>query len=99
MKAIELYTCFLTENADVVIVLPFIGVLPPKDPKVIYDGGENAILEKSKERRYLLDKLNEMVRPCLQIAKRVLIFEVNTDSQEIIRDYFAVVEHRKVICE
>ena len=95
MQQMEKYSCFLTEKGDVVVVIPFLGTEKPQNPKVLYAKGEHALFYKAKKEAVILDYLNEMIRPFLNIASRILLFEVNLETQEIVNDYFVPVEHVK----
>lgn len=95
MEQMKKYSCFLTEKGDVVVVIPFMGNNEPKNPKIIYANGEHALYYKTEKESVILDYLNELVRPFLNEAERVLLFEVNLETQEIVRDYFVPVTHVK----
>ena len=95
MQQMEKYSCFLTEKGDVVVVIPFLGKGKPQNPKVLYACGEHALFYKTKKEVAILDYLNALVRPFLNTASRILLFEVNLKTQEIVNDYFVPVEHVK----
>lgn len=99
MQQMKSYNCFLTEKGDVVVAIPFIDVNAPQKAEILYAGGEHAVFCKTPEQAVVLDYLNELVRPVLNEANRILLFEVDTSVQAIIRDYFVPVKHVDVLPE
>jgi len=93
MQQLKSYNCFLTEKGDIVVAIPFIDENAPKKAELLYAGGEHALFSKTPEQTVVLDYLNEIVRPVLGEANRVLLFEIDTTVQAIIRDYFVPVKH------
>lgn len=65
----------------------------PQNPFILYDGGEHATFYRQDNETVLLDYLNEKVIPLLQEARKVIIFEIDDDLQEVVRDYEAYVKH------
>ena len=92
MQQLESYTAFLTEEGKLVLVVPPVGANVPEDPKIVYDGGEHALFYKTPTQVYILDYLNEVARAALREQSSILLFEVNTDFQIIVRDYDVPVE-------
>ena len=95
MEQMKKYSCFLTEKGDVVVVIPFLDKKEPENPKILYAGAEHALFYKTEREPVILDYLNEVVRPFLAKATRVLLFEVNLETQDIVKDYFVPVSHVK----
>ena len=95
MQQVKSYNCFLTENGDVVLAIPFVDQDVPKNAEVLYAGGEHALFCKTPEKVIILDYLNEAVRPQIKKADRILLFEINSETQEIVNDYFVPVKHIK----
>ena len=92
MQQLESYTAFLTEAGGLVLVLPPVGANVPENPKIVYDGGEHALFYKTPTQVYILDYLNKVAQEALKEQTSILLFEVNTDLQMIIRDYDVPVE-------
>ena len=93
IKQMKKYSCFLTEKGDVIVVIPFIGNDAPQNPKILYANREHALFYKTETEIVILDYINEAIQPFLAKASRVLLFEVNLETQDIVRDYFVPVEH------
>ena len=92
MQQLKSYTAFLTEAGGLVLVLPPVGANVPENPKIVYDGGEHALFYKTPTQVYILDYLNDVARAALKEQSSVLLFEVNTDLQMIVRDYDVPIE-------
>ena len=99
MQQIKSYNCFLTEKGYIVVAIPFIDVNAPKQAELLYAGGEHALFSKTPEQTVILDYLNEIVRPVLGEANRILLFEVDLAVQAIVRDYFVPVKHVDLLPE
>ena len=93
MQQMKLYTCYLTEKGDIVVVIPFINGEKTEQAKLFYAGGEHAIFCKTSKQKIILDYLNTLIRPVLKKADKVLLFEMDITTQKIVRDYFVPVEH------
>ena len=66
-----------------------------KNPKIVYDGGEHAILYRTDDSAILLDYIHPDIRSSFLNSGRVLIIEVRDES--IIREYNAPVKKMKKI--
>lgn len=93
MRQIKLYNCYLTEKGDIVVVIPFTGTEKPNQPELLYADGEHALFCKTPKEKVILDYLNEIIRPILKEADRILLFEVDSSKQKIVQDYFVSVKH------
>lgn len=91
MKQMESYTAFLTENADLVIVIPLVAQTQADQPKILYDGKEHALFYRRPDDVIILDYLNEIARAAMMQSSRILIFEIDEKKQTIVSDYFASV--------
>ncbi len=87
MKQIKLYTSLLTENGDIVFVIPFVKEGETKDMKILYDGHEHALFYHSNGEVFILDYLNEAIQVALRQVKKVFVFEVDLQKQIIVNDY------------
>ena len=65
------------------------------NPKIVYDGGEHAILYRTDDSAILLDYIHPDVRTPFLNAGRVLVIEVRDES--IIREYNVPVKKMKKI--
>ena len=65
------------------------------DSKVVYDGGQTALLYRTKEDVVALDFIHPAVRSDLKKKKDVLIVEVNGGA--IVREYMASVQAVKTL--
>ena len=72
INQLKQYTCFISETGMLIIVIPAIQGLPHATPKILYDGGDHALLYRRPEDPFILDYLNE----------------VDTHTQTVISDYF-----------
>ena len=57
----------------------------PENPRLVYDGGDVALLYRSRESALFLDAVNEMARAPLKSVDEVLIAEI--DDDEVAREY------------
>ncbi len=91
MKQMKLYTTFLTENGDVVCVIPAVQENEPVEPKILYDGREHALFYRAPGQSFVLDYINEAIQIALNQTDKILLFEVDLDQQNIVTDYFVPV--------
>lgn len=91
MQQMKLYTTFLTENGDVVCVIPAVRHGHPEQPKILYDGYDHALFYRAPGQTFVLDYINEAIQIVLKQTDKVLLFEVDLDQQNIITDYFVPV--------
>lgn len=64
----------------------------PENPRIVYDGGDSALLYRSKESAVILTNINEDARSALIKVKEVLVVEIKDD--DAYREY--TVPMRKV---
>ena len=57
----------------------------PENPRFVYDGGDTALLYRSRESSILLDALDIQARKPLKMADEVLLVEL--DGEEVAREY------------
>lgn len=65
------------------------------NPKIIYNGGDHAVLYRNDGNTIVLDFIHPSVRSDLERVVTLLIVEANNGS--IIREYTAEVKHMKEI--
>lgn len=61
----------------------------PENPRLVYDGGDTALLYRSRESAVLLENLNEKARAPLKSVDEVLMVEVEND--DVAREYIVPV--------
>ena len=65
----------------------------PDNPKLVYDGGDHALLHRNGGHVVILDYINPNIRPSLTKTKEVLIAEhPKGDKNNFVREYTAVVK-------
>ena len=64
-------------------------------PKIIYNGGDHAVLYRNGDNTIVLDFIHPSVRQDLERVVTLLVVEANNGS--IIREYIAEVKHMKEI--
>lgn len=57
----------------------------PENPRFVYDGGDTALLYRSRESSVFLGNINESARQPLKSVDEVLIAEL--DGDEVAREY------------
>lgn len=63
----------------------------PDNPRLVYDGGDQALLYRSKVSATMLNTIAEQAREPLMNVEKVLIVE--TDDDDVVREYNAKVMH------
>jgi hypothetical protein len=91
----QAYKVYLNEG-DLLFVLSVKDSKPDK-PMLIYDGGDHAVLYRSKEQTILLDYLHEKVREPLTKVKTVLIAEFQADGKTLLHEYEVPVKQVKSV--
>ena len=61
----------------------------PENPRFVYDGGETALLYRSRESSVFLGGINESARSPLKSVDEVLVAEI--DGDEVAREYMVPV--------
>ena len=61
----------------------------PENPRFVYDGGETALLYRSRESSVFLGGINENARQPLKAVDEVLVAEI--DGDEVAREYIVPV--------
>ncbi len=61
----------------------------PENPRFVYDGGETALLYRSRESSVFLGGINEEARSPLKAADEILVAEI--DGDEVAREYIVPV--------
>ena len=57
----------------------------PENPRFVYDGGDTALLYRSRESAVILNEVNENARNPLKAVDEILIAEI--DGDEVAREY------------
>ena len=57
----------------------------PENPRLIYDGGKQALLYRSRESAVMLDNINEEARMPLKSVSEVLMVEL--ENEDVAREY------------
>ncbi len=57
----------------------------PENPRLVYDGGEQALLYRSRESAVMLDAINQEARQPLKSVSEVLMVELEDD--DVAREY------------
>ena len=65
------------------------------DSKVVYDGGQSALLHRTDKDVIILDFIHPAIRADLKKKKEVLIVEVNGGA--VVREYMAAVQAVKTL--
>lgn len=87
-EPLNLYDVLTNDDDEILIVMPGYFKGEPENPRILYDGKENAVfIRNGEERVLLLDMINEGVRPLLYKAEKVLFKEIDSKYE-----YFATVE-------
>ena len=61
----------------------------PENPRFVYDGGETALLYRSRESSVFLGGINQEARQPLKAVDEVLVAEI--DGEEVAREYLVPV--------
>ncbi len=61
----------------------------PENPRFVYDGGDTALLYRSRESSVFLGGINEEARNPLKVVDEVVVAEI--DGEEVAREYLVPV--------
>lgn len=61
----------------------------PENPRFVYDGGDTALLYRSRESSVFLGGINEDARNPLKVVDEVIVAEI--DGEEVAREYLVPV--------
>lgn len=78
------YTIFQNEQGEILIMLNHRRG-GPENPRLVYDGGNRALLYRSRESAVFLENINEEARPSIKAVDEVLVAEL--DGEEVAREY------------
>lgn len=59
----------------------------PSGPRLVYDGGENALFYRKPDETVILDYLDERVHQTLAEAREVMMVEIHPDLEQVVRSY------------
>lgn len=82
------YNILQNEAGEILILIRF-RAGGPENPRIIYDGGDSALLYRSRESSVVLDAINPKARMPLKTVNEVLMVEL--DDDEVAREYKAPV--------
>ena len=57
----------------------------PANPRLVYDGGEQALLSRSRESAFMLNSINTEARMPLKSVSEVMMVEIEND--DVAREY------------
>lgn len=57
----------------------------PESPRLLYDGGDRALLYRNKESALKLNNIDEKARPALMAVDEILIAEI--ENEDVLREY------------
>ncbi len=86
MKHMQDYQVILSDQNIPVFILND-GMSEPKNPIILYDGGQHATLFRSDDDVVLIDYIPKEIVSVLQNIDWVVVMEKNHDQNDIIRDY------------
>lgn len=78
------YDIFQNDNGEVLIIIKQRRG-GPENPRFVYDGGDKALLYRSRESAVFLNEINNEARPPLKNVDEVLVAEL--DGEEVAREY------------
>lgn len=80
------YEAFIGDNGMIVFA---ISAKPGelKDPKILYDGGDHALLYRSDEDIVVLDFLHPDIKNQMSHTSKALVAEIDYDKAAIVSDY------------
>lgn len=82
------YNILQNEAGEILILIRF-RAGGPENPRILYDGGDSALLYRSRESSVVLDAINPKARMPLKTVSEVLMVEL--DDDEVAREYKAPV--------
>lgn len=59
----------------------------PSGPRLVYDGGENALFYRKPDETVILDYLDERGHQTLADAREVMMVEIHPDLEQVVRSY------------
>lgn len=90
MECAKDYQAVISTDGNLAFIIPA-GRDEPHSPKLIYNGGESALLYRSAADILVLDKLHEEAQKALCRKRSVVIIEADYVSGEAVYDYEAAV--------
>ncbi len=75
----------LQNAAGEILILLTVRSGGPENPRLVYDGGNSALLYRSRESEVILDNINPAARMPLKSVDEVLVVELEED--EVAREY------------
>ena len=59
----------------------------PSEPRLVYDGGENALFYRKPDETVIFDYLDDRVHQSLAEAREVMMVEIHPDLEQVVRSY------------
>lgn len=84
-----------TKQSQLVFEVEPIDENEPKDPLLVYDGNEHAVLYRNQEKGLILDYINPQIRSDLFKAQTVDFCEYDAKKEDIVRIYTVPIKHVK----
>ena len=86
MSEIEKKYYILENNIGEIMIIIKYREGGPENPRMVYDGGNVALLYRSRESAILLDNIDINARTPLKSVDKLLVVEL--DNDEVAREYF-----------
>lgn len=91
MKQEKEYEAFIGDNGMIVFAITAkSGELDA--PKIVYDGGDHALLYRSSEDIVVLDFLHPEIKHQMSRSSKALVAEIDYDNETVISDYVAHID-------
>lgn len=59
----------------------------PVKPRLVYDGGKNALFYRKPDETVILDYLDEHIHQTLAKAREVMMVEIHPELEQVVRSY------------
>ena len=83
----------IKNNSGEILILISCKAGGPENPRIVYDGGEKALLYRSRESSIMLGGIPEEARPHIKAVDEALIVEV--EGTEVAREYMCPIRSVK----
>lgn len=75
----------LQNAAGEILIITDFKASPPDDPRLVYDGGDQALMYRNRESAFMLNSIAPDARPALSEVEEVLVVEIEND--DVAREY------------
>lgn len=86
------YDMLCNKNGEILIIIEYCES-GPENPRIVYDGLDQALIYRSKESAYMLNNIEPEARKALSAVDEVLVVEIKDD--DVCREYKVPVRHVK----